>query len=69
MLDEFLSQQFGPKPDKPIPDYRMLKIQPRSVKFIFKRQINVDLLVSPYFETPTDLYNFLETVPLGTRSQ
>ena len=43
-----------------------------SVKFVFHYQgmeIDVDLLVSPYWESPENFYHFLQQIPKPSRPQ
>ena len=60
-LHRFLSRALGH-------DYNYTGMTKRSVQFNYKGQVDVDLLVSPYWEKQHDLYKFLQTVPEENRS-
>lgn len=49
-------------------DYIYIQMTARSVKFKYKRMIDVDLLVSPYWSDQHELYRFLKTLPENKRS-
>ena len=42
-------------------------MSPRSVQFHYKRMVEVDLLVSPYWRDQHELYRFLKSVPQDKR--
>ena len=52
-LKKFLSRHFGK-------DFKFDKTSPFSLQFRFHNDIDVDLLPSPYWETPDQLHRFLE---------
>ena len=54
-LAQFLQTQFGHH-------YQMTHMTKRSVQFKFKGTIDVDLLVSPYYESAHAFYKFLKTI-------
>ncbi len=43
-------------------NYNFIKMTEYAVQFNYKGQVDVDLLVSPYWDTPHSLYRFLQTV-------
>ena len=61
-LDQFLELQLRTS-------YVKTRMTLRSVQFTFKDKIEVDLLVSPYFEKPKDFYEFLKSVPHDERDR
>ena len=60
-LHGFLSKSLGH-------DYNHKGTTKYSVNFVYKRQVEVDLLVSPYWENQHELYRFLQKVPKEKRS-
>ena len=50
-------------------DYKATKTTKRSIQFKYKGLIDVDLLVSPYWETADDFYDFLKGIPRGKRAR
>ena len=61
-LDRFLELHFRMS-------YAKTRMTHRSVQFTFKGKIEVDLLVSPYFEKPKDFYEFLKSVHRDERDR
>ena len=61
MLDSFLMNHLGKS-------YDQTEMTNRSVQFNFKG-MEVDLLVSPFFENPTDFYKFLKSVHHSVRDR
>ena len=55
-LDSFLSANFSRR------DYRKTGMTKRSVQFVFKGIIEVDLLVSPYWTDQHEFYKFLQRI-------
>ena len=49
--------------EETIPEkYHHSKTTPHAVQFVYKGRIDVDLLVSPFWQSPEDLYRFLKSV-------
>lgn len=60
-LHAFLSSRLSSR------DYNCTCITQHSVQFVYKGQVDVDLLVSPYWANQHELYRFLQSVPQQRR--
>jgi hypothetical protein len=49
-------------------NYNFTGMTKRSVQFYYKRMVEVDLLVSPYWSNQHELYRFLQGVPKEKRN-
>ena len=61
-LHAFLSSKLGH-------NYGHQGMTKRSVQFVYKGRVEVDLLVSPYWENQHKLYRFLQSLPQEKRSR
>ena len=59
-LDTFLRNALGR-------NYNYTGMTPHSVQFHYKKMVEVDLLVSPYWKDQHELYRFLQVVPQDKR--
>lgn len=57
-LHQYLQEQFVAEAGS----YKKTAITTRSLQFKFKMLLDVDLLISPYYENEEELYNFLTTI-------
>ena len=58
----FLRQSLGEK-------FKLDQLTLHAVQFEYSRKIDVDLLLSPYWSNPKQLYDFLRHVPEAQRSR
>ncbi len=61
-LERFLRETLGQKIDR-----QSIKQTPHAVQFKYDGKIEVDLLVSPFWDSHYDLYEFLQTIPESKR--
>ena len=61
-LDRFLQGHFHR-------NYQKTNMTKHSVQFRFQNTIDVDLLVSPYYESAHDFYTFLKTIDRSERDR
>lgn len=59
-LKHFLQQSLGRK-------FKLDQLTPHAVQFEYEGKIDVDLLLSPYWSDPHQLYDFLRQVPEAKR--